>query len=317
VNIADGGDGNFTESQSTAIPITGSRPDSTRLEIVVSDQVADTADVTLLVGTGSGAYSVVSDLSGLALGKITATATAVTPEGLRSLPATDTSRKVPDASGPVPPRVQILDGDGYLSPAADVVTAVPVRVTHLGPSLSASITLTVSDGTTSLTTPVDGNPATPAVDPLAIDTPVNVPVDFTGFADGTVTATATDTSDTPVVSGTDTTILDRRPPTTTIDSATSICFAFSSFFSTCSLEGTSTDALTNIAFVYVTGRNQDTGQTFARVAELDSQGKSVGWSLSGAALALNPGRWIFFAQAQDEAGNFEPAGGDSASVLIV
>jgi hypothetical protein len=149
-----------------------------------------------------------------------------------------------------------------------------------------------------------------------VDVPTSVAVDFSPFVDGTVTASAR-AGEGPA--GSDTTIVDQNPPKSTFGSSSSVCIVIPILnITNCSLSGSSTDAATGLQFVYISGVNEDTGEQFGHTAVLDEPGERTStWKQSGSALALNPGRWTFHAQAQDEAGNFEPESSNSISVTIL
>jgi hypothetical protein len=306
--IDDGGDGEITTAQAGAVVLSGTRSQGTSVEITVTALAG--GSVFKQVPAGAGDYTATADLSALAFGRITATAVAVNPVGRRSVAVTDTSRLVPGGDGTVPPRVEIRDGDGIVSPAYDDLHAVPVDVTHLGPADTAPVTLDVTDGTTHVVVEMGT---------LTIDTPTRATADVSTLADGVVTATATVTSP-DAVSGSDTTKLDRTPPRSSFGASSTSCVSLGLVaFSSCTMSGSATDATTGVLFVYVTGVNRDTGETFGKLAALDNaELKTVTWRLRGALLAdLGPGRWTFAAHAQDTAGNFEDAPSSSADMLVL
>lgn len=312
VVFEDGGDGRITQTESSAVILAGGRPADTTLRITISDQVASTPDVVLTLGRGTGAYRAgPADLSGLALGELRATAVAFNTAGHASQAAVAVTRKVPDAGGPVAPRVEIRDGDGVVSAQGDDVTRVPVTVTNLSPS-PATVRLLVSDGNAE-------HDRTFTLASLGVDTPTDVIVDFSGFDDGTVRATAT--LDGTTLASTDTTVLDLKAPKSTWGSSTSsTCFVIPLINATnCALTGSSKDAATGIQFVYVTGRNSSDGARFSRTAIMDAAGaKESTWRIASSALAgLTPGTWIFVAQAQDASGNFEAPNSNSVTVTVL
>jgi hypothetical protein len=181
-------------------------------------------------------------------------------------------------------------------------------VTHLGPSPSTNVTLSVTDGAHTITR---------SLGTLAIDTPTATVVDVRTLNDGPLTVAATDTV--AALTGQDTTVLDTHAPSSSFSTSSSTaCVVVPNITSTCSMQGTSTDALTNVQLVYVTGHNATNGSIFGRTATLASNARSTTWAISGAALSgLTPGEWTFTAQAQDVAGNFEAFGTNAWSVLVV
>jgi hypothetical protein len=303
--------------------------------------VVDDADAQTLTHVVDGTLDVLGlltaqhlELSNLKDGPITATATITDADGNASPPGTGTILKAAGAP-PLPPGVEILDNPGR-HPADDpgamtdgfIDEYTNIDETAGGTAFRVRVDIAPSEVQTEVfiarVTVDDEDPATPAVTSAAKAIAGSSPVDTRTFAvdvrslkDGGVTATAELRKDLggggySLSSFSDVTVLDLHAPTTTLGTVPTVLPQF--FGAT--VEGSSQDLppISPIQLVAVTFTD-DSGWYETHTATLDkTPSTDTGWSVD---VSLNPGTYTVYAQAQDEAGNFEARGANNTVVIDV
>ncbi|HVE92631.1 MAG TPA: Ig-like domain-containing protein [Actinomycetota bacterium] len=186
-------------------------------------------------------------------------------------------------------------------------TALKVRLDP-DPATATGILLaqvTLSDGTNSIVSEVREIEAISSVELRTFT------FNATTLRQGLLTATGTITNEIQnVTTKVDSTTLDLVAPQTSFDQADGTMFvsvnALLFTLSDVVFTGATTDpsGTSGVQFVYIMGKNVDTGATFGRTAVMESpEAGSTGWSLE---LVLPAGEWEITSRTQDTSGNLAP-----------
>jgi methionine-rich copper-binding protein CopC len=183
-----------------AVPVSGVAEPGSTVDISVDDAtVGSPVTKSVAADGGTGAYSTTMDLTSLADGALSASATATDAPGNVSAAGTDTATK--DTAAPAMPTVNLPTYVNAANKAAVPVSGVADPGT--------SVALSVDDAT-------PGSPVTATVPADATTGAYSTSLDLTSLADGTVTATAvaSDAAANPSAAGTDTATKDTVVPGT-------------------------------------------------------------------------------------------------------
>ena len=158
-----------------AVVVSGVAEKGATVNVVLDDTVSGGALTSSdVAGAETGAYDVTFDVTALADGPITATATVVDPAGNSSASASDTAQK--DATAPAAPSVDLTDPINAASKTSVTVSGVAEP--------GSQVAISVDDETAG-----DAMTATTTAD--LTSGAYSVPFDVTELADGTLTATVT------------------------------------------------------------------------------------------------------------------------------
>lgn len=166
------------DATKAAVELSGTAEEATTVDLTFSDTDGGTANVvTSVVTAPNGTWTKTVDLSSLADGTVTGTATARDAAGNVSSPAQDTSAK--DVVKPAAPVVNLTDPINTSTVATSAVS---------GTAEGDSVVDVSVDDTDGATAAVTGSTTAATVGGA-----YSVPVDLTSLSDGAITATATAT----------------------------------------------------------------------------------------------------------------------------